>query len=192
MLGECDHGGIGAAQLDGIAAAGDRKLAAGAGFPAHSHRELGGVGLGGGDGDIGDEGAQQPFAVFVAGGFGCPQHWQVGHRRGQLLGVGQLWLDLGLRGQGCVGFGQFSQRGLPSGFQAAGDETVFRFAGQECPLGPSGRVLGAFDGQFSGPHRSAASCGDLFGRGQRQGQLFRFNCGQQRLSDLGVDGVGAH
>jgi hypothetical protein len=69
-LGECDRGGVGAAQLDGVAAAGDRELLASAGFPAQPDCQPGGVLGGGGDGDIGDEGAQQSFAVLVAGGLG--------------------------------------------------------------------------------------------------------------------------
>jgi len=64
--GELDRGGIGGAQLDGVLAAGDLDLLAGAGFPAQPDRDLGGVVGGQGDGDVGEQGAQQAFAVCAA------------------------------------------------------------------------------------------------------------------------------
>src|SRR5574342_570700 len=128
--GEFDRGRVGAAQLDGVAAPGDRELLAGPGSEPQPDRQLGGVHLGWCEGDVSDQGTQQPLAVLVAGGFGCPQRGQVGHGGGQLVGAGQLGLGVGLCGQGRVGLGQFGQRGLPPGLQAAGDEPVFRFAGK--------------------------------------------------------------
>jgi hypothetical protein len=61
-------------------------------------------------------------------------------------------LGLGLGGQGGIGRGQLGQRGLPPGLQAARDETVFRFAGQEGPFGTLGAVVSAFEGEFGGTH----------------------------------------
>src|SRR5438477_61945 len=77
------------AQLDGAAAPGDAELLAGAGLPAQPDRDLSGVCGGGGYGDVGQQGAQQPLAVFVAGGRGRPEGGQVGDGGGELAGAGQ-------------------------------------------------------------------------------------------------------
>lgn len=76
---ERDRGGVGGAQPDGVTPTSDGELVVGAGFPAQPHGQLCGIGLGRGDGDIGEQGAQQALAVFVAGGLGRPQHRQIGH-----------------------------------------------------------------------------------------------------------------
>ena len=66
--GELDGGRFGAAQLDGVLAAGDLDLLAGPGFPAQPDRQLRGVAGRRGEGDVAEQGAQQPLAVLVAGG----------------------------------------------------------------------------------------------------------------------------
>ena len=76
--GELDRGGIGGAQLDGVLAAGDLDLLACAGFPAQPDAQARGVAGGGGEGDVAEQGAQQPLAVLVAGGRGRPQGGQIG------------------------------------------------------------------------------------------------------------------
>ena len=60
------------------------ELVGGAGVPADPDPGYAGVGLRE-QGDVGDEGAQQPFAVFAAGGGCVPEAGQVG---GELLQLG--------------------------------------------------------------------------------------------------------
>ena len=132
--GEFDGRGIGGAQLVGVLAPGDLDLLAGPGFPAQPDADLGRVAGDRGDGDVGEQGAQQPLAVFIAGGRVGPQGGQVRDGRGELVRGGQLGLGRALRGQCGLGVGQASQPGLPAGFQGAGDQPVLRLAGQEGAL----------------------------------------------------------
>ena len=76
--GELDGGRVGAAQLDGVLAAGDLDLLTCPGFPAQPDRQLRGVAGGGGESDVAEQGAQQALAVLVAGGRRSPQGGQVG------------------------------------------------------------------------------------------------------------------
>jgi hypothetical protein len=48
-------------------------------------------------------------------------------------------------GQFCFGVGEVAERGLPGGFQAAGDEPVVRVDGPVSALGLGGGVADAFD-----------------------------------------------
>jgi len=117
--GELDGGGMGSAVLDDALAAGDDHLVGGAGVPADPDAGLGQVGLGE-QGDVGDEGPQQPLAVPGRGGRRVPQARHVGGE-GLELGPGRQGRDGGLRlGQGLVGLGQGRQTRLPAGLQAAG------------------------------------------------------------------------
>src|ERR1019366_3941448 len=75
----------GGAGVDGPAGG---ELVGGAGVPADPDPYLGAVGLGE-QGDVGDQGAQQPFAVLVAGGGRVPQGGQVGGEFLQLGAAGQ-------------------------------------------------------------------------------------------------------
>ena len=144
-----------------------------------------------GDGDVGEQGAQQPLAVLVAGGRGCPQGGQVGDGGGELAGAGQLGLGGALRGERRLGVGQAGEPGFPPGLQGAGDQPVLRLAGQEGPLGPVGVVAGPLDGQLGGADRPLPPGGDLPGGGQRQRDLRGLDRGQQRGGDGLLDGVGA-
>src|SRR4029077_16645866 len=56
---------------------GDGQFVGGAGVPADPDPRLGGVGFGQ-QRDIGDQGAQQPFAVLVAGGGRPPECGEIG------------------------------------------------------------------------------------------------------------------
>jgi hypothetical protein len=95
-------------------------------------------------------------------------------------------------GQGCLGGGQVCQSGLPAGFQTAGDQTVFWFAGVEGAFGAVGVVLGTLHCQVGGPGGAGAAGGDFAGGGQGQGDLIGANLGQQRPGDGVIDGVGAY
>jgi hypothetical protein len=95
-------------------------------------------------------------------------------------------------GQGGFGVGEFDQACFPSGFQAAGHETVLRFAGGVRAFGAFGGVAGAFDAQLDGAQRAGPAVGDLAGGGQGQGEVFGGDRGEQLGGDHVVDGGGAY
>ena len=62
----------------------DRVLLGGAGAPADPDRNVATLGLAG-DRDVGDQGAQQPLAVFLGCAVRRPQRWDVTRERFELL-----------------------------------------------------------------------------------------------------------
>jgi len=68
-----------------------------------------------GQGDVGDQGAQQPLAVLVAGGRGVPEPGEVGGEFLQLDGAGQRRQRVLGCGQGLLGVGEGGELGLPTG-----------------------------------------------------------------------------
>ena len=129
-----------------------------------------------GEGDVGDQQAEQALAFPHGGGGVVPQGREVA---GQGQDAGLLLLierDVGVAGAGVVvaGFGELAQPGVPVGFQVAGHQPVGGVDGQvAAPCGVGG-VLGALHvggadrvglagvgGQFGGDgsRRSAARAG---------------------------------
>ena len=80
-------------------------------------------------GDIRDQGAQQPLAVLGAGGRGAPQAGQVSGDFLQVSPVRQRRQRFTGGLQRLLGLGQGGEPGLPAGLQAAGDQPVLRLAG---------------------------------------------------------------
>src|ERR1019366_1481850 len=146
----------------GVDGAGHAELVGGAGVPADPDPYPGLVGLGQ-QGDVGDQGAQQPLAVLVAGGRGMPQARQVGGEFLQVSLAGQRRQRGGGSLERLPGLGQGGEPGLPAGFQAAGDQAVLRFDGAEGALGPVSVVAGPFDGELGGPADPPMAGGDLVG-----------------------------
>jgi hypothetical protein len=110
---------------------------------------------------------------------------------GELTGFGERSLDGELVSQGGFSVGELAEPCFPPGFEGAGDETVLRFAGQECPFGAVGLVAGAFGGEFGGAGDALAAGGDLAGGCDGQRELLWRDGGEQRLGDGVVDGGGA-
>jgi hypothetical protein len=132
----------------------DAKLVGGAGVPADPDPGPGLVGFGQ-QGDVGDQGAQQPLAVVAAGGGIVPEPGQVA---GEFLQLGPAWQRRQRlrRGFQCLlDVGELGEAGFPPCFQAAGDEPVFRLDGGE---GAVGVVACALDGQLRGAARASATC----------------------------------
>ena len=90
-----------------VLATGDDDLVGGAGVPADPDACLGEVGFGQ-QGDIGDEGAQQPFAVPGGGGGGVPQ---AGHVCGERFEFGP---GRAVPGAQRLGLGEGSSRRRPA------------------------------------------------------------------------------
>jgi hypothetical protein len=128
--------------------AGQAELVGGAGVPADPDPDLGLVGFGQ-YGDVGDQGAQQPLAVLVAGGRVVPEGGQVGGEFLQLGPAGQRRQRVAGGLQRLPGLGQGGEPGLPAGLQAAGDQPVLRLDRAKGALGPVGVVAGALDSQLS-------------------------------------------
>src|SRR6266566_3043511 len=150
----------------GVDGAGHAQLVGGAGVPADPDPDFGLVGFGQ-QGDVGDQGAQQPFAVFAAGGRGVPQAGQVGGEFFQVRPAGQRRQRFAGGLQRLPGLGEGGEPGFPAGFQAAGDQPVLRLAGAQGALGPVGVVAGAFDGELGGAADPLVPAGHLIGSGQR-------------------------
>jgi hypothetical protein len=174
----------------GVDGPGHAQLVGGAGVPADPDPDLGLVGLGQ-RGDIGDQGAQQPLAVLVAGGGGIPQPGQVGGDLLQLRPAWQRRQRLGVQ-QCLLGLGEGGEPGFPAGFQRAGDEPVLRLDLAEGALGAVSVVAGALDGQLCGAAGPA-------GAGRLPPQLLRAPARpargqrvQQHPRDCVVDGGGGH
>ena len=132
-------------------------------------RTLALVGLGQ-HGDVGDQGAQQPFAVPGAGGGRVPQGGQVSGEFLQVVPAGQRRQRVPGGLQRLLGFGQGGEPGLPPCLQGPGDQPVLRLDVAEGPLCPVGVVAGALDGELGGPQRAGMPVGDFVGGGQGQGE----------------------
>ena len=114
---------------------GHGELVGSAGVPADPDPCLARVGFGQ-QGDIGDEGAQQPLAVFAAGGRRVPECGQVRGEFLQLGPAGQRRKQAAGGLQGLLGLGEGGEPALPAGFQGAGDQPVLRLDLVEGTLGP--------------------------------------------------------
>src|ERR1019366_3132701 len=143
-------------------------------------------------GDVAEQGAQQPFAVPFGGARCRPQPGQLAYRRGKRAWCWQGYLGVAGGGQGRFGVGEFDQACFPPGFQAAGPETILRFAGCVSACGSLRGVAGAFDRYLDGAQRAGSAVGDLAGGGQGQRELFGGDRGEQRGGDRVVDGGGAY
>src|SRR5260370_1214581 len=165
--------------------AGPAAAGGGAGVPADPDPYFAAVRRGE-QGDVGDQGAQQPFAVPGAGGGRIPQGGQVsgeflqvvpaGQRRQRVLGGLERLLSLGEGGE----------PGLPAGLQGTGDQPVLRLDGAEGPLGPVSVVAGTFHRELGGPAGPLVPARDLIGGPPRQGDLPGGQRVQQRARDCGI------
>ena len=185
LADQLDGGGgrtPGGAGVDGPV---DGELVGGAGVPADPDPDLGPVGLGQ-QGDVGDQGAQQPLAVPGAGGGRVPQGGQVSGEFLQLGPAGQRRQRVLGGLQRLLGLGEGGEPGLPAGLQGAGDQPVLRLDGAEGPLGPVSVVAGAFHRELGGPADPLVPAGDLIGGRQRQGDLLGGQRVQQRARDRGI------
>jgi len=101
-----------------------------------------------GDGDLGEQGAQEFLAVAVGGGRRGPDHVQVA---AQCEDPGLLFRGQGFRcvclaaDQFGLGRGQRGQRLLPRGLQATRDQPVLGVDGQVAAFGPGGVVTRPLD-----------------------------------------------
>ena len=117
---ELDGGGRGSPGSAGVGGPVDGELVGGAGVPADPDPCLAVVGAGQ-HGDVGDQGAQQAFAVPGAGGGRVPQGGQVSGEFLQVVLARQRRQRV-LGGLQCLlGFGERGEPGLPAGLQGAGD-----------------------------------------------------------------------
>ena len=173
--GQLDRLGRGAYDVLSFLRSLDGVLLAGARAPPDPDRQLPACGLGG-DRDVDDDRAQQPFAVAILGAVGGPKLGQVARER---LEVFARWLahGLGLLGElgGC--FVELLELVLPPGLEAASDEPVLRLARVERALSPDRLIPGALDPQRHGAGRPGATIGDLVSGSERERDLLR----RQRL-----------
>jgi hypothetical protein len=116
-LDRCGRGALGRAGMDGTVS---NEFVGGAGVPADPDPYLAVVRFGQ-QGDVGDQGAQQPLAVPGAGGRRLPQSGQIGGEFLQLGPAGQRWQLLLDCGRCLLGLGERGELGLPAGFEGAGD-----------------------------------------------------------------------
>ena len=153
--------------------AGDGEFVGGAGVPADPDPDLGPVGLGQ-HGDVGDQGAQQPFAVLVAGGRRVPEGGQVG---GEFLQLGPARAAAAACRWAASSACSASARAASLASQRASRvRATSRFSGStgaEGAFGPVGVVAGAFDGELGGAADPLVPVGDLVGGGERQRDLRR-------------------
>src|SRR4029077_9015131 len=117
---ELDRGRRGSPGGAGVGGPGDAELVGGAGVPADPDPCLAAVGAGQ-HGDVGDQGAQQAFAVPGAGGGRVPEPGQVSGEFLQVVPAGQRRQRVLGGLERLLGFGQGGEPGLPAGFQGAGD-----------------------------------------------------------------------
>ena len=185
LPGEADGGWAGPEVLIALG----EEFFGGSRVPAQSDPELVRI-AGWHEGDVAEEGAQQPFAVLVAGGR-VPQAGQACCGFGELAGFGERGLFAELGGQGGLGAGQLGEPCFPAGFEGAGDEAVLRFAGEECPLGAVGLVAGPLSSELGGAGGALAAGRDLAGGGDGQLEPSGFDGGEQGPGDGVVDGGGA-
>src|SRR5712691_9887274 len=166
----------------------DDDLVGGSGVPADPDPGLGPVGFGQ-QGDVGDQGAQQPLAVARGGGGGVPQRRQVSGEFFQAGPVRQRWQGVLGGLQGLPGVGERGEPGFPPGFQGAGDQPVLRLNLAEGPLSAVGLIPGAFDGQLGCAAGPLALAGHLAGGGERERDLLGGEGLQQHAGDGVVDRV---
>src|ERR1017187_9907914 len=150
LFNELDGGGRGTPGGAGVDGPAGGELAGGAGVPADPDPYFAAVRLGE-QGDVGDQGAQQPFAVPGAGGGRVPQGGQVSGEFLQVLPAGQRRQRVLVGLQRLPGLGQGGEPGLPAGFQGAGDQPVFRLDGAQGPLCPVSAVAGTLPRDLGGP-----------------------------------------
>ncbi len=142
------------------------------------------------DVDFVEQAAQQLFAVLVGGGRRRPH-------AGEVVAEGQdrrflLW-GQGFRAGGFaagefgLGVGEGLQRGVPFGFQAAGDQPVVGVDGAVAAFGPAGLVAGLLDLAAPLRQRGVVAVLELLGGGQAGLQRGGLQRGQERLGDRGVD-----
>lgn len=113
--------------------------------------------------DIGDQGAQQPFAVAGLGVRVVPQFRQVGGQGQQGVAFGQWWWGRSGGGQGGFSVGERLELGFPLALQGSGDEPVVGVDVAEGAFGAVGFVAGAFDGEFGGAVAAGVAVGQLVG-----------------------------
>ena len=162
------------------------KYVGGAGVPADPDPDLGLVGLGE-QGDVGDQGAEQPFAVPGAGsrarstGRAGQQRVSPG-RPGWAAVAACLWAAWSACSASVRAASLASQR-------ASRERATSRFSGStgaEGPLGPVSVVAGAFHRELGGPAGPLVPARDLIGGRQRQGDLPGGQRVQQRARDGGI------
>ena len=119
-------------------------------------RDFAAVGLGQ-HADVGDQGAQQPFAVPGAGGRRVPQGGQVSGEFLQVVPAGQRRQRVLGGHQRLLGFSQGGKPGLPPRLQGAGDQPVLRLDLAERALGAVGVIAGTLDGELGGPAHALAA-----------------------------------
>ena len=142
------------------------------------------------DVDLLEQGAQQLLAVLVGGGRRRPHPVEVvaEGEDGLLLLRREGFRARGLSaGEFGLGVGQLLQRGVPLGFQAAGDQPVVGVDGPVAALGSAGPVAGLFDLAAPLGQRGVVAVLELLGGGQAGLQRGRRERGQERLGDRGVD-----
>ena len=111
-----------------------------------------------GQGDVGDEGAQQPLAVAVRGRRCGPQAREVAGERFDVGARRRRGLT-GLAGEFGVGVGELAEFGFPAGLEAARDGGV-GVALVKRAFGAGGVIAGSFGAQLDGAGRAAAAVGD--------------------------------
>ena len=177
----------GRARVAGGAGAQHGQLVTGAGAPVDPDAEVGLVGSEG-QGDVGDEGAQQPLAVAVRGRRCGPQAREVAGERFDVGARRRRGLT-GLAGEFGVGVGELAEFGFPAGLEAARDEPVVGVALVKRAFGAGGVIAGSFGAQLDGAGRAAAAVGDRVGCRQRERDLVGRDGGQQPLGDGLLDEV---
>jgi hypothetical protein len=147
-----------------------------------------------GDLDFVQQGAQQLLAVLI-GGRGCvPYLVQVvaeGQDRGVLGGGQGRGTVLLAAGQLVPGVGQCLQRGVPLGFQAAGDQPVFRVDRPVAAFGSGRGVAGLLDLAAVLVEDGVVASFQLLGCQQAGAQRGGLERGEERVGDRGVDGGAA-
>src|SRR6516225_4192046 len=190
LSGELDGGGRGSPGGAGVDGPVDGELVGGAGVPADPDPCFAVVGAGQ-HGDIGDQGAQQPFAVPGAGGGRVPQGGQVSGEFLQVVPAGQRRQRVLGNLQRLLGFSQGGKPGLPSRLQGAGDQPVLRLDLAERALCAVGRVAGTLDGELGRAADPLVPAGHLVGGGERERDLLGGQRVQQRTRDSIID-AGCH
>src|ERR1039458_7884065 len=185
LFNELDGGGRRAPGGAGVDGPVGGEFAGGAGVPADPDAYLV-RSLLGEQGDVGDQGAQQPFAVPGAGGGRVPQGGQVSGEFLQILPAGQRRQRVLGGLQRLLSLGQGGEPGLPADLQGTGAQPVFRLDRAEGPLGPVSVIAGTFHRELGGPADPLVPARALSGGRQRQGDLPGSQRVQQRARDRGV------
>lgn len=144
----------------------------------------------GGELDLFEEGAEEFLAVPVGGGGGRPHTGDVGSegsKRVALVWGHDLWAIVFAADEFGFGVGQLAQAYFPFGFQAARDETVFRFDATIAALGALRFITKAFDFQTSLSEGVVMlSVEGLLG-GERSVDAGRGDSGEESFRDSRVD-----